>query len=173
MRSCVKLEKTAFFRKSFVCFVEARDFVTRSSDFGRIVSKNDFLRAARNHYFYSGFGSSHRHGSWRCAWNHCKNRGFRHTRRERETGRTQKGGQNQNQDMFWGAMPETTVFTVVSGVHTGVVLAHVPQTTIKIVVSGTWGVGDKQALVKKTATSRQERLLGLPRVNRRCRETRT
>ena len=48
-----------------------------------------------------------------------------------------KKGQIKNEDMFWGAVPETTVFTVVSGAHTGVVLAHVPETTVKIVVSGT------------------------------------
>ena len=34
-------------------------------------------------------------------------------------------------------MPETTIFTVVSGIHTGVVLAHVPETTSFVVVSGT------------------------------------
>ena len=39
--------------------------------------------------------------------------------------------------MFWGAVPETTVFIVVSGARIGVVLAHVPETTIFIVVSGT------------------------------------
>ena len=39
--------------------------------------------------------------------------------------------------MFWSAVPETTVFIVVSGAHTGVVLAHVPEATLKIVVSGT------------------------------------
>ena len=38
--------------------------------------------------------------------------------------------------MFWGDVPETTVFIVVSGTDTGVVLAHVPETTAKIVVSG-------------------------------------
>ena len=48
-----------------------------------------------------------------------------------------KKGQTKNEDIFWGAVPETTVFTVVSGAHTGVVLAHVPETTVKIVVSST------------------------------------
>ena len=33
-------------------------------------------------------------------------------------------------------LPEPTIFVVVSGTHTGVVLADVPETTIKIVVSG-------------------------------------
>ena len=44
---------------------------------------------------------------------------------------------------FLCPMPETTVFVVVSGTHTGVVLAHVPETTSFIVVSGTWGDEDK------------------------------
>ena len=35
------------------------------------------------------------------------------------------------------AVPETTIFIVVSGAHTGVVLVDVSGTTIKIVVSGT------------------------------------
>ena len=48
-----------------------------------------------------------------------------------------KREQIENEDMFWGAVPETTVFIVVSGAHTGVVLAHVPETTVKIVVLGT------------------------------------
>ena len=34
-------------------------------------------------------------------------------------------------------MPQTAVFIVVSDGHTGVVLAHVPETTIKIVISCT------------------------------------
>ena len=56
------------------------------------------------------------------------------TKRNRQK---QKKKQIKNEDMFWGAVPETTVFIVVSGTHIGVVLAHVPETTIKIVVSGT------------------------------------
>ena len=40
-------------------------------------------------------------------------------------------------NMFFCAVPETTIFIVVSGAHTGVVLVDVPGTTIKIVVSGT------------------------------------
>ena len=40
-------------------------------------------------------------------------------------------------NMLFGAVPETTIFIVVSGAHTGVVLVDVPETTIKIVVSGT------------------------------------
>ena len=51
-------------------------------------------------------------------------------------------------------MPETTVFIVVSGANTGVVLPHVAETTSFIVVSGTWGDEDKQAK-EKTNTSRQ------------------
>ena len=58
-------------------------------------------------------------------------------RLEAEIGRTQKRGQIKNEGMFWSAVPETTVFIVVSGAHTGVVLAHVPETTSFIVVSGT------------------------------------
>ena len=38
--------------------------------------------------------------------------------------------------MLFLGLPETTVFVVVSCAHTGVSLAHVPETTIKIVVSG-------------------------------------
>ena len=53
--------------------------------------------------------------------------------------------------MFWSAVPEATVFTVVSGAHTGVVLAHVPETTVKIVVSGTWGDEDREAEDKEDA----------------------
>ena len=56
---------------------------------------------------------------------------------EAEIGRTQNRGQIKNAGMFWSAVPEATVKTVVSGAHTGVVLAHVPETTSFIVVSGT------------------------------------
>ena len=72
-------------------------------------------------------------------------------RREREIGRTQKRGQIKNEGMFWSAVPETTVNTVVSGAHTGVVLAHVPETTSFIVVSGTWGDEDREAEDKEDA----------------------
>ena len=65
--------------------------------------------------------------------------------RERETGRTKIRGQMKNEDMFWGAAPETTVFIVVSGPHTGVLLAHVPETTGFIVISGTCGDEDEEA----------------------------
>ena len=58
--------------------------------------------------------------------------------------------------MFWGAVPETTVFIVVSGAHTGVVLAHVPETTVKIVVSGTWGDEDKESEDKEEANQDKE-----------------
>ena len=57
---------------------------------------------------------------------------------------------------FWGAVPETTVFIVVSGAHTGVVLAHVPETTVKIVVSGTWGDEDKESEDKEEANQDKE-----------------
>ena len=40
-------------------------------------------------------------------------------------------------NMLFCAVPEATIFIVVSGAHTGVVLVDVPGTTIKIVVSGT------------------------------------
>ena len=70
---------------------------------------------------------------------------------ERETGRTQKRGPLTSEGMFWGAVPETTVFTVVSDTHPGVVFAHVPETTAKIGVSGTWGDEDKQAEDKEEA----------------------
>ena len=45
-------------------------------------------------------------------------------------------------------MSETTVFIVVSGADTGVVLADVPETTAKIVVSGTSGAEDTEAKEK-------------------------
>ena len=53
-------------------------------------------------------------------------------------------------------MPETTVFIVVSGAHTGVVLAHVAETTVKIVVSGTWGDEDKESEDKEEANQDKE-----------------
>ena len=53
-------------------------------------------------------------------------------------------------------MPETTVFIVVSGAHTGVVLARVPETTVKIVVSGTSGDEDKEAEDKEEANQDKE-----------------
>ena len=51
--------------------------------------------------------------------------------------------------MLFCAVPETTIFIVVSGAHTGVVLVDVPGTTIKIVVSGTSGEKEKPAEPKK------------------------
>ena len=63
---------------------------------------------------------------------------------EAEIGRNQNRGQIKNVGMFWSVVPETTAKTVVSGAHTGVVLAHVPETTIKIVVSGPHEQDDDQ-----------------------------
>ena len=51
--------------------------------------------------------------------------------------------------MFFDAVPQTTIFIVVSGAHTGVALADVPETTIKIVVSGTWGADKKHTEVRE------------------------
>ena len=60
--------------------------------------------------------------------------------------------------MFLGAGPETTVSIVVSGGHTGVVLADVPETTAKIVVSGTSGAEDTEADEDKQAKKKKTNL---------------
>ena len=64
-------------------------------------------------------------------------------------------------NMLFGAVPETTIFIVVSGAHTGVVLVHVPGTTTKIVVSGTWGKKEKPAEPKKGGKSRMTTCFGV------------
>ena len=53
--------------------------------------------------------------------------------------------------MLLCAVPETTIFIVVSGQHTEMGLGGVPQTTVKIVVSGTSGEKEKPAEPKKGA----------------------
>ena len=53
--------------------------------------------------------------------------------------------------MLFCAVPETTIFIVVSGPHTEMGLGGVPETTIKIVVSGTSGEKEKPAEPKKGA----------------------
>ena len=67
-----------------------------------------------------------------------------HAARERNR-QNQKTGQIRIGGMFRSAASEATVFTVVSGADTGVVLADVPETTAKIVVSGTSGAEDTEA----------------------------
>ena len=54
-------------------------------------------------------------------------------------------------NMLFGAVPQTTIFKVVSGAHTEVALADGPETTTKIVVSGTCGEREKPAEPKKGA----------------------
>ena len=68
-----------------------------------------------------------------------------------------KRGQIKNEGMFRSAVPETTVFTVISGAHTGVVLADVPETTAKIVVSGTSAAEDTEADEDKQAEEKKNR----------------
>ena len=63
--------------------------------------------------------------------------------------------------MLLGAGPETTIFIVVSGPHTEVVLADVPGTTVKIVVSGTSGERGKPAEAKKGGKSRMKICFGV------------
>ena len=58
-------------------------------------------------------------------------------------------------------MSETTIFIVVSGARTGVVLAHVPETTIKTVVSGICGLRQKSAEPKKGGKSRMKACFGV------------
>ena len=53
--------------------------------------------------------------------------------------------------MLLCAVPETTIFIVVSGQHTDMGLGSVPETTVKIGVSGTSGEKEKPAEPKKGA----------------------
>ena len=154
--SGVKVDKTGTFGRVSVCFGEARKKRTKIPLFWLRASRHAFLRCPWNHYFYSGFRPTHWGGSRGCAWNHCKNSGFGHIHWESDTGGTPKRGQLKNGDMFRGAVPETTVFIVVSGAHTGVVLPRVPETIVKIVVSGTWGDEDKEAEDKEEPNQDKE-----------------
>ena len=58
--------------------------------------------------------------------------------------------------MLFCAVPETTIFIVVSGSHTEMGLGGVPETTIKIVVSGTSGEKEKPAEPKKKGYIKNE-----------------
>ena len=53
--------------------------------------------------------------------------------------------------LIFCARPETTIFIVVSGQHTDMGLGGVPETTVKIGVSGTPGEKEKPAEPKKGA----------------------
>ena len=64
-------------------------------------------------------------------------------------------------NMFFCAVPETTIFIVVSGPHTEMGLAGVPETTIKIVVSGTSGERGKPAEPKNRGKSRMRACWGV------------
>ena len=147
--SGVKVQKTRFFRDVSVCFGEARDFDTQIWLFWLRVSNLVFWCCPSNHYFCSGLGCTHWVGSCLWARNHYKNCGFGHMGCRRETHGSKRRGVSAYQPRFSLPLPETTVFLVVSGSHTGVLLAHVPETTSFIVVSGTWGDEDKQAQEKK------------------------
>ena len=59
------------------------------------------------------------------------------------------------------AVPETTIFIVVSGTHTGVVLVDVPGTTTKIVVLGTSTEKGKPAEPQKGGNSRMKACFGV------------
>ena len=152
--SGVKVEKRGTCRGVSVCFGEARKKRTKIPLFWLRASRHAFWRCHWNHYFYSGFRHTHWGASRWCAWNHYKNSGFGHINWESETCGTPKRGQLQNEGMFWGAVPETTVFTVVSGANTGVVLARVPETTVKTVVSGTWGDAEQRGSTWRRSKSR-------------------
>ena len=53
--------------------------------------------------------------------------------------------------MIFCVRPETTIFIVVSALHTDMSLGGVPETTVKIGVSGTPGEREKPAEPKKGA----------------------
>ena len=55
---------------------------------------------------------------------------------------------------FLRPMPETTVFLVVSGTYTGMVLPHVPENTSFIVLSGTSGRTQTNKKKKKKKQSK-------------------
>ena len=64
-------------------------------------------------------------------------------------------------NMFFCAVPETTIFIVVSGPHTEMGLAVVSETTIILVVSGTSGERGKPAEPKKGGKSRMRACFGV------------
>ena len=63
--------------------------------------------------------------------------------------------------MLFGAVPQTTIFKVVSGAHNEGALADAPETTIRIVVSGTCGEKEKSAEPKKGGKSRMKACFGV------------
>ena len=62
---------------------------------------------------------------------------------------------------FWVLSLKPLFFLVVSGAPTELALAHVPETTIKIVVSGTRGEKEKSAEPKKGGKSRMKACFGV------------
>ena len=64
-------------------------------------------------------------------------------------------------NLLFCAVPETTIFIVVSGAHTGVILVDVLGTTIKIVVSGTSTEKEKPAEPQKGGNSRMKACFGV------------
>ena len=153
--SSVKVEKTGPFRGVSVCFGEARDFRTKISHFWLRASKHVFFCAVPETTFFIVVSGPHTEVALADVPETTIKIVVSETWGEKEKpAEPQKRGQIKNEDMFGGAVPETTVFTVVSGAHTGVVLAHVAETTSFIGASGTWGDEDKQAK-EKTNKSRQ------------------
>ena len=120
-----------------MCFGEARDFRSKIPLFWLRASKHAFFCAVPETSIFIVVSSAHTGVVLAHVPETTIKKWFRAHEVTKRNRQKQKKKQIKNKDMFLGVVPEATVLIVVSGAHSGVVLAHVPEATIKIVVSGT------------------------------------